>query len=133
MSFNEIIKENKIYKNILNLFVLVLGVLIFKNAFAIDNCSSAEINFNNQIYIIFKNIKSLDNCIKPASKYRLKSCIKRKQEGSKGVNCFPELSKAFNSNKKKDCKVRFHNMERLLKNLVSLEENNPICQKIEEK
>ena len=126
-------KGNKINKNILNLFVLVLGILIFKNAFAIDNCSTAEINFNNQIFKIFKNIQSLDNCIKPASKYRLKSCVKRKKEGSKGVNCFPELSKAFNSNKKKDCKIRLHKMERSLKNLASLEENNPICQKIEKK
>ena len=78
----------------------MLGIFIFKNAFANDNCSPAEINFNNQIYKIFQNIKSLENCIKPASKYRLKSCVKRKQEGSKGINCFPELSKALNSNNK---------------------------------
>ena len=124
---------NKIIKNILNLFILVLGVLIFNNAFAIDNCSTAEINFNNQIYKIFKNIKSLDNCIKPASKYRFKSCIKRKQEGSKGVNCFPELSKALNSNKKKDCEVRFHNIKRSLQKLASLDENHPTCHKLEKK
>ena len=131
MSFKKLITGNKINKIILNLFTLLLNVFILKNAFAIDNCSTAEINFNKQIYKIFKNIKSLDNCIKPASKYRLKSCLKRKQEGSKGVNCFPELSKILNSNKKKDCEVRFHDMERSLKNLASLEENNPICQKLE--
>ena len=124
---------NKIIKNILNLFILVLGVLIFNNGFAIDNCSTAEINFNNQIYKIFKNINSLEKCIKPASKYRLKSCIKRKQEGSKGVNCFPELSKALNSNKKKDCEVLFLNIKRSLQELVSLDENNPICHKFEKK
>ena len=111
----------------------MLNVFIFQNAFAIDNCSTAETNFNNQFVTIFKNINSLKTCIKPASKYRLKSCIKRKQEGSKGVNCFPELSKAFNSNKKKDCKVRLHKMERSLKNLASLEENNPTCHKLEKK
>ena len=122
---------NKIIKNILNLFILVLGVLIFNNGFAIDNCSTAEISFNNQIYKIFKNIKSLDNCIKPASKYRLKSCIKRKREGSKGVNCFPELSKALNSNKKKECEGRFHNIKRSLQKLASLDANHPTCHILE--
>ena len=133
MYLKKLMKGNKINKNILNLFVLVLGILIFKNAFAIDNCSTAEINFNNQIYKIFKNIKSLDNCLKPASKYRLKSCIKRKQEGSKGVNCFPELSKALNSYKTKNCEMRFHNIKRSLKKLSSLEENHPTCHKLEKK
>ena len=107
----------------------MLGILIFKNAFAIDNCSTAEINFNNQFYKIYKNINSLEKCIKPASKYRLKSCIKRKQEGSKGINCFSELSKALISNKKKDCEARFHNIKRSLQKLASLDKNNPICQK----
>ena len=111
--------------------ILLLGVLFFNNAFAIDNCSTAEINFNNQIYKIFKNIKSLDNCIKPASKYRLKSCIKRKQEGSKGFNCLPELSKSINSNKKMDCEVRFNDIKRSLQNLALLDEDNTICQKDE--
>ena len=111
----------------------MLNVFIFQNAFAIDNCSTAETNFNKQIYKIFKNIKSSENCIKPASKYRLKSCIKRKQEGSKGINCFPELSKALNSNKKKDCEVRFHKIKRSLQKLVSLDENHPTCHKIETK
>ena len=130
---NKLVMGNKINKIILNLFILVLIVLFFNNAFAIDNCSTAEINFNNQIYKIFKNIQSLDKCIKPATKYRLKSCVKRKQEGSKGVNCFPELSKAFNSNKKKGCEVLFHNIKRSLQKLASLDKNNPICQKLEKK
>tara|TARA_Y100001960_G_scaffold128179_1_gene136486 strand:+ start:104 stop:442 length:339 start_codon:yes stop_codon:yes gene_type:complete len=107
--------------------------LIVKDAYGIDKCARIQKTLNYQILQIFKKIKSLEDCIKPASRYRLKSCIKRKQEGSKGFNCFPELSKAFNSNKKKDCKIRLHKMERSLKNLASLEENNPICQKIEKK
>ena len=111
----------------------MLNVFIFKNAFAIDNCATTEIKFNNQIVKIIKNINYLENCIKPASKYRLKSCIKRKQEGSKGVNCFPELSKALNSNNKKDCEARFHNIKRSLQKLASLDKNNPICQKLEKK
>jgi hypothetical protein len=89
-----------------------------------------EKNFNNQIDIILKNIKSLENCIKPASKYRLKSCIKREQEGSKGFNYFPELSKLINSNKKTDCKVRFNDIKRSLQNLASLDEGNASCQKL---
>ena len=125
------LKGDKINKIILNLFILVLNVFIFQNAFAVDNCSIAEINFNNQIYKIFKNIKSFDNCIKPASKYRLKTCIKRKQEGSKGVNCFPELSQALNSNKGKDCEVRFHKIKRSLQKLASLDENHSTCHKLE--
>ena len=95
-------------------FLLFLGILNIKSIFAIDKCTTVEKNFNNHIDIIFKNIKSLENCIKPASKYRLKSCIKRKQEGSKGFNCLPELSKSINSNKKMDCKVRLHEIERLM-------------------
>jgi hypothetical protein len=84
---------------------------------------------NNQINIIFKNIKSLGTCIKPASKYRLKSCIKRKQEGSKGFNCLPELSRSLNSNKKAGYEVRFHEIKRSLHNLAILDENNTICPK----
>ena len=114
-------------------FLFLMGTFNIQSAFAADKCITIKKKLNNHIDIIFKNIKSLGTCIKPASKYRLKSCVKRKQEGSKGVNCFPELSKAFNSNKKKDCKVRLHKMQRSLKNLASLEENNPICQKIEKK
>ena len=113
----------------MNLFILTLNVLIFKNAFAIDNCSTVEKNFNKQIYQIFKNIKSSENCIKPASKYRLKSCIKRKQEGSKGFNCLSELSRSLNSNKKAGCEVRFHEIKRSLHNLALLDENNTICPK----
>ena len=106
-----------------------LGILIFENGFSINNCSTAEINFNNQFYKIYKNINSLEKCIKPASKYRLKSCIKRKQEGSKGFNCLSELSRSLNSNKKAGCEVRFHEIKRSLHNLALLDENNTICPK----
>ena len=112
---------------------MLLVYLIIEDVYGLDKCANIEKNVNNQINTIFKNIKSLKDCIKPASRYRLKSCIKRKKEGSKGVTCFPELSKALNSNKKNDCEVRFYEMERSLKNLASLEENNPICQKLEKK
>ena len=110
-------------------FLLFFGILNIKSVFAIDKCTTVEKNFNNHIDIIFKNIKSLENCIKPASKYRLKSCIKRKQEGSKGFNCLPELSKSINSNKKMDCEVRFNDIKRSLQNLALLDEGNTICQK----
>ena len=110
-------------------FLLFFGILNIKSVFAIDKCITVEKNFNNHIDIIFKNIKSLENCIKPASKYRLKSCIKRKQEGSKGFNCLPELSKSINSNKKMDCKVRLHEIERSLQHLALLDEGNTNCQK----
>jgi hypothetical protein len=110
-------------------FLLFLGILNIKSVFAIDKCTTVEKNFNNHIDIIFKNIKSLENCIKPASKYRLKSCIKRKQEGSKGFNCLPELSKSINSNKKMDCKVRLYEIERSLQHLALLDECNTNCQK----
>ena len=106
---------------------------MIKNVYAIDNCSTIEGNFASQIDRIFKKIKSLENCIKPASNYRLKSCIKRKQEGSKGFNCLPELSKALNSNKKKGCEVRFHEIKRSLQKLVSLDEDNTNCQELENK
>ena len=111
-------------------FLFLIGVLNVKNVYAIDKCTTVEKNFNNQIDKIFRNIKSLETCIKPASKYRLKSCVKRKQEGSKGFNCLPELSKSLNSNKKNDCKVRFHDIKRSLQNLALLDEDNKICQKV---
>ena len=110
-------------------FLLFFGILNIKSVFAIDKCTTVEKNFNKQIDKIFRNIKSLETCIKPASKYRLKSCVKRKQEGSKGFNCLPELSKSLNSNKKNDCEVRFHDIKRSLQNLALLDEDNKICQK----
>ena len=110
-------------------FLFLIGVLNVKNVDAIDKCTTVEKNFNNQIDKIFRNIKSLETCIKPASKYRLKSCVKRKQEGSKGFNCLPELSKSLNSNKKNDCEVRFHDIKRSLQTLALLDEDNKICQK----
>ena len=110
-------------------FLFLIGVLNVKNVYAIDKCTTVEKNFNNQIDKIFRNIKSLETCIKPASKYRLKSCVKRKQKGSKGFNCLPELSKSLNSNKKNDCDVRFHDIKRSLQNLALLDEDNKICQK----
>jgi len=130
---NKIIKGGKIFKKNLNLIIILFGVLIFKNAYAVNNCSIFVKNFNNQIDKIFKSIESLENCIKPASKYRLNSCIKRKQEGSKGFNCLPELSKALNYNKKKVCDVRFNEIKRSLQNLASLDEDYTNCDKLENK
>ena len=78
-------------------------------------------------------INSLKTCIKPASKYRLKTCIKRKQEGSKGFNCLSEVTQALNFNKTIDCKVKLKNINRLLVHLVALEENHDFCLKLEKK
>ncbi len=102
--------------------------LIVKDAYGIDKCARIQKTLNYQIIQIFQKIKSLEDCIKPASRYRLKSCIKRKQEGSKGFNCLPELSKVLNSNKKKDCKIRLHNIKSSLQNLASLDTDNTMCQ-----
>ena len=108
-------------------FLFLVGILKVKNIYAIDKCTTIEKNFNNQIDEIFRNIQLLETCIKPASKYRLKSCVKRKQEGSKGFNCFPELSKSLSSNKRKECDVGFRDIKRSLQNLASLDEDNAIC------
>ena len=110
-------------------FLFLVGILKVKNIYAIDKCTTIEKNFNNQIDEIFRNIQLLETCIKPASKYRLKSCVKRKQEGSKGFNCFPELSKSLSSNNRKECDVGFRDIKRLLQNLASLDEDNAICRK----
>ena len=110
-------------------FLFLMETFNIQSAFAADKCITVEKKINNQIDIIFKNIKSLGTCIKPASQYRLKSCIKRKQEGSKGFNCLPELSKSINSNKKMDCEVRFNDIKRSLQNLALFDEGNTICQK----
>ena len=110
-------------------FLFLMETFNIQSAFAADKCITIEKKLNNQIDIIFKNIKSLGNCIKPASKYRLKSCIKRKQEGSKGFNCLPELSRSLNSNKKAGCEVRFHEIKRSLHNFALLGESNTICPK----
>jgi hypothetical protein len=120
---------NKKLTFLLLLTFLFFGILYIKSVFAIDKCRTMEKNFIKQIDIISKNIKSLDKCIKPASKYRLKFCIKRKQEGSKGFNCLPELSKSINSNKKMDCEVQFNELKRSLQNLALLDEGDTICQK----
>jgi len=110
-----------------------LGVLAVNNLYAIDKCSTVNVNFNNQIKNIFKNIKSLKTCIKPTSKYQLKTCIKKKQEGSKGFNCFPELSRALNSNKKNDCEVRFQKIKSSMQYLVILDEYKDLCSKLDNK
>ena len=118
-----------ITKIFINLFIIIFWVVFIGNIYATDKCSTLKVYFKNQTDQILKNIDSLKTCIKPASKYRLKSCIKRKQEGSKGFNCLPELSRSLNSNKKAGCEVRFHEIKRSLHNLALLDENNTICPK----
>ena len=113
-----------ITKIFLNLFIMVLGVVFIENIYAIDKCSTLKTNFKNHTDKILKNINSLKTCIKPVPKYRLKSCIKRKQEGSKGFNCLPELNKALSSNKKNDCEARLNEIKRSLQQLVSLDEDH---------
>ena len=108
----------------LNLFIIIFMVLFIENIYAIDKCSTLKVNFKNQTDKILKNINSLKTRIKPASKYRLKSCIKRKQEGSKGFNCLPELAKALNLNKKNDCEARLNDIKRSLQKLVGLNEDH---------
>jgi len=103
---------------------MVFGVLFIGNGYATDTCSILKVNFKNQTHKILKNINSLKTCIKPASNYRLKSCIKRKQERSKGFNCLPELTTALNSNKKNDCGVRLNEIKRSLQKLVTLDEDH---------
>ncbi len=124
---------NLIMRTIICVFLFLLIKLTPINVYAKDKCTTVQKNFDSQVDKIFKNIKPLETCIKPVSKYRLKSCIKRKQEGSKGFNCLPELSKAFNSNKKNGCEVRLHDIKRSLQRLSLLEEDIAICQKLENK
>ncbi|MEC7786124.1 MAG: hypothetical protein VX579_04160 [Nitrospinota bacterium] len=122
-----------ITKTFLNLFIMLLGVVVIENGYATDKCKTFKVNFNNQINKIFKNINLLKTCIKPASKYRLQTCVKRKQEGSKGFNCMPELTAALNSNKKNDCEVRFNNIRLSLKQLSNLDQDNDFCLKLGKK
>ena len=91
----EITNTKKIYI----LFIMLLSVVVIKNVYATDKCSAPIVKLNKQTDIILNNINSLKSCIKPASKYRLKTCIKRKQEGSKGFNCLSEVTQALNFNK----------------------------------
>ena len=120
-----------ITKIFLNLFIMVFWVVFIKNIYAIDKCSTLKANFKNQTDKILKNINSLKTCIKPASKYRLKSCITRRQEGSKGFNCLPELTKTLNSNKKNDCEVRLNDIKRSLQQLVGLDGDHDCGFKLE--
>jgi len=120
-----------ITKIFLNLFIMGFWVVFIENIYAIDKCSTLNGNFKNQTGKILKNINSLKTCIKPASKYRLKSCIKRKQEGSKGINCLTELTKALNSNKKNGCEARLNDIKRSLQQLVSLYEDHDCSFKLE--
>ncbi len=112
---------------------MLFGIVVIENGYAIDKCKTLKVDFNNQIKNIFKNINLLKTCIKPASKYRLKSCIKRKQEGSKGFNCIPELTTALNFNKKNGCEFSFNKIKLLLQQLASLEEDNDFCFKLGKK
>ena len=125
----EITNTKKIYI----LFIMLLSVVVIKNVYATDKCSAPIVKLNKQTDIILNNINSLKTCIKPASKYRLKTCIKRKQEGSKGFNCLSEVTQALNFNINIDCKVKLNNINRLLVHLVALEENHDFCLKLEKK
>ncbi len=120
-----------IIKIFFNLFIMVFWVVFIENIYAIDKCSTLKINFKNQTDKILKNINSIKTCIKPASKYRLKSCIKRKQEGSKGFNCLPELTKALNSNKKNDCEAKLNHIKRSLQQLMGLDKDHDCGFKLE--
>ena len=123
--------ETTINKKIYILFIILLPVVVIKNVYATDKCSALIVKLNKQTEIILNNINSIKTCIKPASKYRLKTCIKRKQEGSKGFNCLSEVTQAFNFNKTIDCEVKLKNINRLLVHLVALEENHDFCLKLE--
>ena len=125
----EITNTKKIYI----LFIMLLSVVVIKNVYATNKCSALIVKLNKQTDIILNNINSLKTCIKPASKYRLKTCIKRKQEGSKGFNCLSEVTQALNFNKNIDCKVKLKNINRLLVHLVALEENHDFCLQLEKK
>ena len=125
--------ETTITKKIYILFIMLLSVVAIKNVYATNKCSALIVKLNKQTDIILNNINSLKTCIKPASKYRLKTCIKRKQEGSKGFNCLSEVTHALNFNKNVDCKVKLNNINRLLVHLVTLEENHDFCLKLEKK
>ena len=125
--------ETTINKKIYILFIILLPVVVIKNVYATDKCSAVIVKLNKQTEIILNNINSIKTCIKPASKYRLKTCIKRKQEGSKGFNCLSEVTQALNFNKTIDCKVKLKNINRLLVHLVALEENHDFCLKLEKK
>ena len=110
---------------------MVFCVVFIENIYAIDKCSTLKGNFKNQTDKILKNINSLKTCIKPASKYRIKSCVKRKREGSKGVNCLAELTKALNSNKKNGCEARLNDIKRSLQQLGGLYEDHDCGFKLE--
>ena len=125
----EITNTKKIYI----LFIMLLSVVAIKNVYATNKCSALIVKLNKQTDIILNNINSLKTCIKPASKYRLKTCIKRKQEGSKGFNCLSEVTQTLYFNKNIDCKVKLNNINRLLVHLVALEENHDFCLQLEKK
>ena len=110
---------------------MVFWVVFIENIYAIDKCSTLKVNFKHQTDKILKNINSSKSCIKPTSRYRLKSCIKRKQEGSKGFNCLPELTKTLSSNKKNDCEARLNDIKRSLQQLVGLYKNHDCGLKLE--
>ena len=110
---------------------MLLGIVVIEKVYAEDKCTILNVNFNNQINKILKNINSLKTCMKPASKYRLKSCVKRKQEGSKGFNCLSELASALNSNKKNACETKFKKIKLSLQNLGTLDEGHEFCLKLE--
>ena len=125
--------ETTIIKKIYILFIILLPVVVIKNVYAIDKCSALTLKLNKQTDIILNNINSFKICIKPASKYRLKTCIKRKREGSKGFNCLSEVTHALKFNKNIDCKVKLENINRLLVYLLALEKNHDFCLKLEKK
>jgi len=105
----------------------VVSFLDIGNAYGKNNCSKLELALKNKGTEVLEKIESLKKCAKPAAKYRLKACIQRKQEGSKGFNCSSELIEIIESKKRKNCSMKFDKISFLFKQLEGLTKGYEVC------
>jgi len=92
--------------------------LTTSNIYGDNNCSRLILESKKKSDQVLKKIELLRKCAKPAVKYRLKACIQRKQEGSKGFECSDELIKKIKQ--KENCGMKFVKIEALFKQLKFL-------------
>ena len=79
-----------------------------------------RIKLKNKGHQVLKKIDLLKKCAKPSVKYRLKACIQRKQEGSKGFDCPPELIETNKSKERENCSINFDKIKILLRQFEDL-------------
>ena len=115
---------------LLILLFLITKFFAMANAYGADNCVKLKLEFKKLSDQTIEKIESLKKCAKPAAKYRLKACVQRKEEGSKGLNCSRKLIEMIKNNERGNCVKKFDTIDTLFKKFQGSITNYESCLKI---